>query len=86
MLLFCVVLTGLMGDAAYGKDDDVNGVAAGLSTLELGLRLRYEITRRLAPYAGLGFEWSLGETADLRRVAGADTRDTRLVIGLRAWF
>ena len=62
------------------------GLGSGLTSVEAGLRLRYEIRREFAPY--LGVEWSraLGETADLLEAAGGDAEDTRLVVGLRAWF
>jgi copper resistance protein B len=40
----------------YGKNDPNRDVHAGLSDGELGLRLRYEFSRRLAPY--LGVNWS----------------------------
>lgn len=71
---------------AYGKDDHVNGIGAGLSDLELGLRLRYEVIREVAPYIGVQWERRLGETADLTRAAGADSSDVFVVAGLRAWF
>lgn len=40
----------------YGKEDPSRDVRAGLSDGELGLRLRYEFSRRLAPY--LGVNWA----------------------------
>lgn len=52
---------------------------AGLSKLEAGLRLRYEIVRRFAPYIGVVHERR--EHAD-----GSDSRETRVVGGLRLWF
>lgn len=62
------------------------GLGAGLSTLEAGLRLRYEIRPEFAPYIGVVHEQSLGDTADFVRAADEDTRDTRFVAGVRAWF
>lgn len=62
------------------------GLGAGLSTLEAGLRLRYEIRPEFAPYIGVFHEQSLGDTADFARAAGEDARDTRFVAGIRAWF
>lgn len=62
------------------------GVGAGLSKAEVGLRLRYEITREFAPYVGVNVERSFGRTADFARAAGDHASDTRAVIGLRAWF
>lgn len=61
-------------------------LGAGLGTAEAGLRLRYEIRRRLAPYIGIVYERAFGDTADLRRAAGEDTADTRVVAGARIWF
>lgn len=71
---------------AYGKKDTRRAIGAGFSTLEAGLRLRYEFTRRFAPYVGLAHERALADTADLRRAAGEDASDTQLVVGLRLWF
>jgi copper resistance protein B len=62
------------------------GVGSGFTDAEFGLRLRYEIRREFAPYVGVIHERSLGETADLARAAGEGVRDTRFVLGLRAWF
>ena len=70
----------------YGKDDTRNSIESGLSDVELGLRLRYEIRRELAPYVGVHWERKLGDTADLLRDAGDDVSDLTLVVGLRAWF
>lgn len=71
---------------AHGKDDPLAGIGAGLSTLEAGARLRYEITRQFAPYIGIEHGRAFGNTADLRRDAGHDAADTRLVAGVRVWF
>ena len=62
------------------------GVGAGLSHLELGLRLRYVLTPDWAPYLGVEHERALGRTARLARAAGENPRGTRLVVGLRAGF
>ena len=71
---------------AYGKDDPRNGLGSGLADTQLGLRLRYEIRRELAPYAGVVWSRLYGQTAALARSAGHDADDVQLVIGLRAWF
>jgi copper resistance protein B len=70
----------------YGRADPRRGLGTGLSTLESGLRLRYEITRRFAPYVGIVREHAFGGTADLRRADGHPVADTRFVVGLRTWF
>jgi copper resistance protein B len=66
----------------YGKDDPERGIGSGLSDIEAGLRLRYEIRREFAPYVGVHWVRRFGETADF---AGDDS-ETRLVAGVRVWF
>ncbi|CAN7609898.1 copper resistance protein B [Phenylobacterium sp. LjRoot225] len=58
----------------------------GLSSAELGLRLRYEIRREFAPYIGVSWERRFGRTADYARDEGDAVEATSLVMGLRAWF
>jgi len=70
----------------YGKDDLDNRLGSGLSDLALGLRLRYEFSRQFAPYIGVEWTDTYGDTADYRRAAGEDTSDTQFVAGLRFWF
>ncbi|MED5550248.1 MAG: copper resistance protein B [Pseudomonadota bacterium] len=62
------------------------GVGSGFGTIETGLRLRYEIRRQFAPYAGVEWSRQLGDTGDFVRAAGGRTDDTALVAGLRVWF
>lgn len=71
---------------AYGKADPLNRIGSGVSTLEAGLRLRYEVTRQFAPYIGIEHERAIGNTADLRRASGHSASDTRVVAGVRMWF
>lgn len=70
----------------YGKDDPRNGIGSGLAESELGLRLRYELRRELAPYVGLVWTRSFGETADFARAEDRDEDDLLFVAGLRVWF
>lgn len=70
----------------HGKDDASRGIGSGLGKIETGLRLRYEFTRKLAPYVGVVHERSFGGTADFVRDEGEATRDTRVVAGVRFWF
>lgn len=70
----------------YGKNDPSRGIGSGLSTGEFGLRLRYEFTRRFAPYIGVVHERAFGNTADLRRIELDRVNDTRVVFGIRTWF
>jgi copper resistance protein B len=62
------------------------GVGSGLSDIEVGLRLRYEIRREFAPYLGVHYERRFGDTARFARVAGDGRDELHAVVGLRAWF
>ena len=62
------------------------GVGAGLDSVELGVRLRYEFAREFAPYIGVDQEWKLGGSADFARLAGEDSSVTNYVVGIRFWF
>ncbi|WP_426265250.1 copper resistance protein B [Sphingomonas sp. PWP1-2] len=59
---------------------------SGLSNAELGLRLRYEITRQFAPYVGVSWDRKVGQTARYARLDGRDAGATNLVAGIRFWF
>ena len=62
------------------------GIGAGLSDVELGLRLRYELAREFAPYVGINWERRVGDSARFARAAGEGAATTSLVMGLRFWF
>ncbi|GLR77409.1 copper resistance protein B (plasmid) [Azospirillum oryzae] len=58
----------------------------GITDIELGLRLRYEVAREFAPYIGVNWERKLGETADITRRHGEDASAVSFVTGVRFWF
>jgi copper resistance protein B len=60
------------------------GLGRGFTYAEAGLRLRYGGWEKLAPYAGVSWERSLGRTARLAREAGEDPEAVSLVLGLRS--
>lgn len=68
------------------SDDRPLGIGAGVSSIEAGLRLRYEIKREFAPYVGVAWERKLGETAILTRAGGEDPERTSLVAGVAVFF
>ena len=70
----------------YGKDDLQNDLGSGLSSSAFGFRMRYEVNRQFAPY--LGIEWvnQYGKTADLSKLQGNESHDTRILAGIRFWF
>ena len=70
----------------YGKNDPARGIGSGLSDVDVGLRLRYEITRKFAPYVGIVWTRKFGNTADFAHAMGEGTQDTQLVTGFRIWF
>lgn len=81
-----LVLQPLAELEIYGKSDPARGIGAGLSTAEMGLRLRYEFRREFAPYVGLTWSRKFGRTADLAREAGDEVGGARFVVGVRTWF
>jgi copper resistance protein B len=70
----------------YGKSDPARELGSGLSDLEIGLRLRYEVRREFAPYIGVVWSRQFGGTADRVRQSGGNPSDVQFVAGLRAWF
>lgn len=81
-----LILQPLAEIEVYGKSDPERGIGAGLSTIETGLRLRYEFRREFAPYVGLTWERRFFGTADFARAAGEDIGGARFAFGLRTWF
>ncbi len=70
----------------FSDDDDELAIGAGITGLEVGLRLRYEFRREFAPYVGAHHERLFGETRDLAEAAGAESDDTQIVAGVHFWF
>jgi len=70
----------------YGQNMPAIGIGSGLSDLNLGLRLRYEIRREFAPYIGINWWEKYGGTADYTELLGEDITDTEFVFGIRLWF
>lgn len=70
----------------YGKDDERRGIGSGLANGTAGLRLKYEITRQVAPYIGVEWASSFGKTADYARAAGEPKQETRFLAGVSLRF
>jgi copper resistance protein B len=70
----------------YGKPDPARQLGSGLSDLQVGLRLRYEIRRQFAPYAGVVWQRLFGGTANDALAAGTDPSQVQFVAGLRVWY
>ena len=61
-------------------------IGSGLTSVTAGLRLRYEIRKEFAPYVGVEWSRSFGDTADYAKARGEDADATRFVVGIKAWF
>ena len=71
---------------ASASDSPELEIGSGLSSVEAGLRLRYEFRKEFAPYVGVEWSRAFGDTADYIEARGGDPEDTRFVVGLKAWF
>lgn len=81
-----LILQPVVEASIVADDDPRRDVGKGLSSVEAGLRLRYEFTRKFAPYVGFVHERAFGDTADLHRDAGEGVSESRWVAGVRFWF
>jgi copper resistance protein B len=70
----------------YSKDDPGRQIGSDLSDLDAGLRLRYEVSRKFAPYIGFAYNGKYDNTASYSRQAGETTNGAQLVFGLRIWY
>ena len=76
-----------MGEVNFALQDvPESGIGSGLSDVELGLRLRYEIVREFAPYVGVEWARKVGDTARFARADGDDADSVSLVAGVKLWF
>jgi copper resistance protein B len=70
----------------YSKADPGRRVGSGLSDIDAGLRLRYEIGRKFAPYVGVAYVGRFGQTASLARKEGEAGAAVQFAFGIRGWF
>ncbi len=68
------------------QDVAASRIGAGLSTTEVGVRLRYEIRRQFAPYVGASWQRKVGQTGRYAHADGKDATSAGLVAGIRIWF
>jgi copper resistance protein B len=69
-----------------GASDRERGIGTGFTDVQLGLRLRYEIRREIAPYIGISWTRRLGDTADIARGRSDRVTGRGVVLGLRLWY
>ena len=70
----------------YSKQDPARGIGTGLSDIDTGIRLRYELSRKFAPYIGFAYDGTFGTTATFARQAAEPVANPRFVFGVRAWY
>ncbi|GBQ13755.1 copper resistance protein B [Swaminathania salitolerans] len=70
----------------YSKADKPRGSGAGLSDIDTGLRLRYEIWRKFAPYIAVTYDGYLEQARHFARERGDTAGALRLTFGIRSWF
>ena len=80
-----LVLRPLAEFNLYGKSNVEREIGAGLSSTDVGLRMRYEVRREFAPYIGVTWNNTFGETRELTEASGDAVSRLRLVAGLRLW-
>lgn len=81
-----LILQPLVEVEIFGKSDPEREIGAGLSDADVGLRLRYELRREIAPYVGVVWNWKFFGTADYAEAAGESTESVRVAVGVRLWF
>ena len=69
----------------YSHADRGRGIGTGLSDLDSGGRLGYQISRKFAPYIGFTYSSSFGQTAIFARSAGESVHVSSLVFGVWVW-
>lgn len=61
-------------------------IGTGFNDIELEMRLRYEFSRRFAPYIGISWERKFAGTADFAREEGESVDEVKFVGGFRFMF
>ena len=70
----------------YSKTDPGRHVGSGLASLDAGVRLRYEISRKFAPYVGVMYSGRYGQTVRFARQESEAATAVQFVFGIRGWF
>lgn len=70
----------------YSRPDTEQNIGAGLSDIDTGLRLRYELTRQIAPYIGIVYQGKFGGTARLARSDHQHPAALLFTFGIRLWL
>jgi len=75
-----------VGAMFASADDPATGLGQGVPRIEVGLRLRYEIEKEVAPFIGVDFEQFTGATAAFAAANSEPASNLRALAGLKVWF
>jgi copper resistance protein B len=70
----------------FAQDVPEQDIGAGISSGEIGLQTRYEITRKFAPYIDVRYERKFGETSSIAKNNGKGNDDFTAALGIRFMF
>ena len=65
----------------HSENDIRTGTGSGLSELEIGLRLAFEVTAGFSPYIGIAWAKPYGKTAEFARTEGGHEGNAQLLLG-----
>lgn len=81
-----LVLQPFLEASLFLQDVPELATGVGLAQAQIGLQLRHEFTRKIAPYASVAYERKFGDTASLAIVNGLDRDTINIMVGLRLQF
>ncbi|ESQ79688.1 copper resistance protein B [Asticcacaulis sp. YBE204] len=68
------------------REDRALGLGTGLTQAEVAIQVRYEFSRRFAPYVELRHAQKLGSTRDMAESKGEEPSENRVSVGIRWLF
>jgi copper resistance protein B len=71
---------------AYTKQDPRRQLGSGVSDVDAGLRLRYEFSRKFAPYVGVSYQRAFARTAQYAEALSEPSKKFSVLLGIRSWF
>ena len=81
-----LILTPKLELNLYSRNDPQRAIRAGLSEADAGLRLRYEFSRRFAPYIGVSWAYRRVSGTPSNILLDTATHETTWLVGVRFWF
>ena len=81
-----LILQPFLQASLFMQDVPELNAGAGLGEAEIGLQLRFEFTRKFAPFAQIKYEHKFGDTASMAIVKGRDRNTISAIFGLRLLF